>query len=389
MRFKIILVALFTLAATIGISIRLSAERQEATKARLEANLRAAGLKSERPIDHVDRKNPPRLVVSESDYDFGDVSAQADVRHTFTLRNAGPGVLRLKIIERSCTCIAGSLDRDELPPGEEAHLELAVKNEASLEAQVVQGVTIETNDPTQPHIALRLLGRLRRQVWADRDAAVFRDMAPGETRTVPVEILSDWPEGITLGSVRAFPAEVVCEATPIDSASLDQHNAKSGLVLNITCPPKVTDLWGANVVATFQRKGSDEQEEYYLNLEGNRLGRIGVYGMPLDDLGRMKIGNVSRRGHTIQYTVKARGEVKRLVPRAITTTPEFVEATLTPLETAEETGLHRLTLVIPAEAPEGSFQGVNAGSLRLEFENDYPTLNFKLEFAVTNDRAGR
>jgi hypothetical protein len=265
-------------------------------------------------------------------------------------------------------------------------LELAVKNDKAEEATVVQGVTLETNDPQQPRVALRLLGHMRREVWVDRPVVSFRDLQPQEMRTVPVRIFSSWPEGFTLSQVTARPSELQVETSPLDPADLSAAEADSGLLLHVTCPLEVNDLLWSKITVRMKRNNSDQEEEYHLDVRGNRLGLLGVFGEPLDELGRIKLGNLQQGiEKTVSYSLKARGTNKVLRALQVRVTPAFLDVGIKPAEQAAANGLHQLVVTVPGDVPEGSYQGSQAGQIEIDFADEYPSLVFKVEFAVVND----
>jgi len=376
-----------SLAASVAAFV--STDRQRERTKRLQESLRQAGVQVNAESDEPPAGIPGKLALSETDYDFGRVSPQAKVKHAFEIRNDGAGILTLKVAERSCTCILGQLKRDKLAPGETTTLELALKSEGK-EGQIVQGVTLETNDPDRRFISLRLLGELRQEVWADQSSVSFIDLAPGEVRTVPIHIYSVWPEGFSVDDVTSRPAKLQAEWVPMNDAALQTAEAASGVVLNVTCPAQVHDFFLGRLSLKVRRNDSQQVEQYSFDVDGNRLGLIGVFGEPLDELGRMKAGNIERgAGRTIVYSVKARGRDKKLKLKNLRRWPEFLDVQIQPTTSVSQSGLHKLIVTIPAGAPEGSYQGVDAGKIELDFEGEYPGLVFKVEFAVVEEANDR
>lgn len=362
----------------------VAADHKQAQQRKLGENLVRAGLS---PEDAPSEPLPAAgtIEIDHTDYDFGATSLQAKVAHVFTIRNVGTGELRLKIQERSCTCILGELKDDVLQPGETTEMELTADSQG-IERRVVQGVTLETSDPERPSVALRLIGHFRREVWSDRSTIHFQGLLPGEERTIDVPVYSEWPEGFSVEKSESRPADIRMSVLPLDAAALNAAQAASGVLLKITCPAGVKDFLGGNLTCQLRRNGSSQEETYSFGIEGDRLGLIGVFGPDIDELGRIQLGNIDQfKGKTVSLTIKARGQARQLPATGIRTSPDFVQAELQPLDKVAERGLHRLVITIPPHAPQASFQGEDAGRIEIEFAQEYPSLSLKLEFAVVSD----
>lgn len=374
------------LSTVVGLAVLvlfISSEKRQARNKQLQENLRLAGLKEE--VALVASGPPPKIVLPEHQFDFGRVSPQASVSHRFEIRNEGEGTLRIKVAERSCTCVVGTLEKDTLVPGESTYLELSLRNEGK-EAQVAQGARLETNDPEQKFVDIRLVGDLRRELWAESSVVDFTGLLPGEVRTKHICLYSKWPEGFEIHNIIPHPSQLKVETMPLSSEEVESQQAASGVELSITCPAEVHDFFAGSLSINVRRNGTKHDEDYFFEVHGERLGLIGILGTSIDELGEIKAGNVEYGvGRTLTFSMVARGKEKQLVVKKVQATPAFVEVAIKPSANFAESGLHTLTINIPPNSPEGSFQGKSAGKIEIEFEGEYPKLVFKLEFAVVND----
>ncbi len=92
---------------------------------------------------------PPQLVISEEEWDFGQVEANAKPSHTFILTNEGGKTLYIDRIRASCGCIASSLSTDKILPGKSAELSVSFDTKG-YEGNVGKAFFIESNDEKSP-----------------------------------------------------------------------------------------------------------------------------------------------------------------------------------------------------------------------------------------------
>ena len=64
------------------------------------------------------RPGSPRLVVNESEYDFGRAELGTVVSHAFHLKNAGDAPLKIDRVSASCGCTVPQLESTNIMPGE-------------------------------------------------------------------------------------------------------------------------------------------------------------------------------------------------------------------------------------------------------------------------------
>ena len=107
-------------------------------------------------------ENRPRLAVDEADFDFGTVERGATVAHTFRLPNRGTANLHIDHVKSSCGCTAAVLSERVIPPSAEGRVAVTLDT-ARLAGRTTKTVTVYTDDPDAPVVALSLIG----QVTAD------------------------------------------------------------------------------------------------------------------------------------------------------------------------------------------------------------------------------
>ena len=100
----------------------------------------------------------PRLVVDQLVWNFDSVTNRSEVAHTFTLRNVGNADVEIQKVVSGCdACLRSVVDKERLAPHESAllHCRLDLR---SLRGPVARTVSVYSNDPERPVLALGLSG---------------------------------------------------------------------------------------------------------------------------------------------------------------------------------------------------------------------------------------
>ena len=106
----------------------------------------------------------PRIAVSDSVWDFGEITATFRVGHVFRIKNVGDVPLLIQRVESSCGCAVATLEDKAVEPGKEALLRVTI-NAGNLApgVQSEKTVTLTCNDPREPVKTLTLRARLSYQ----------------------------------------------------------------------------------------------------------------------------------------------------------------------------------------------------------------------------------
>jgi len=106
----------------------------------------------------------PRIAVSDSVWDFGDITATFRVGHVFKIKNVGDAPLLIQRVETSCGCAVASLADSAIEPGGEASLRVTLNAENLAPGILAEKtVTLTCNDPQGPVKTLALRARLSYQ----------------------------------------------------------------------------------------------------------------------------------------------------------------------------------------------------------------------------------
>lgn len=102
-------------------------------------------------------KSPEALLLDETVV-IKEAERDRPTRFNISLKNAGPGVLRLKNLSSTCDCVAfGRGDNFTVPPGGQKEFKLVYRPRNV--GQAKETVTILTNDPAKP--ALKVVVRAK------------------------------------------------------------------------------------------------------------------------------------------------------------------------------------------------------------------------------------
>ena len=91
----------------------------------------------------------PKLIIQQSEYDFGDIKQGEKVSHVFVLTNTGGDLLTITNVRPSCGCTAALPEKNKLAPGESTNLKVTF-NSSGRSGKQKKLVTITSNDPENP-----------------------------------------------------------------------------------------------------------------------------------------------------------------------------------------------------------------------------------------------
>jgi len=136
-------------------------------------------------------KIPPKLVLSEEEWDFGQVEANAKPTHNFILTNDGGKTLYVDRVRVSCGCIKTSLFTDEIPSGKSTELSVTFDT-TGFEGTISKTIYIKTNDEKEPEKKIRVtvnVGHLTKpKIKISKDLWELGLISEGDIRTFQGEI---------------------------------------------------------------------------------------------------------------------------------------------------------------------------------------------------------
>ncbi len=165
----------------------------------------------------------PWLEFSENGFDFGYCHQQAEVAHTFWIRSTGTDSLKILKITPGCGCTKAPLDKEIIPPGDSARLEI-IFSTRRYDGPVTKNPRVLANDGLPDH---RL--EIATVVVADADSAwplvvepMSLDLAVGAGK-----VRTEKPFTITNVSERDYAIRLVAYPDDLLKVSLPSR-VKSG-----------------------------------------------------------------------------------------------------------------------------------------------------------------
>jgi hypothetical protein len=98
----------------------------------------------------------PHAAVAETAFDFGKITEDRPLTHTFVIRNTGAAPLQIEDVDPDCACTVPKYDKT-IPPGSEGGLTLTIKP-FSVIHQFKKETKVRLNDPDRPMLVLTMTG---------------------------------------------------------------------------------------------------------------------------------------------------------------------------------------------------------------------------------------
>ena len=150
---------------------------------------------------------PPQLVISEKEWDYGQVEANAKPIHNFILTNEGGKTLYIDRVRVSCGCIKTSLSTDEIPSGKSTELSVTFDT-TGYEGTVGKAIYIKTNDEKEPEKKIMVkvdVGHLSKpKIKVSKDLWALGLLSEGEISTLKGEIENIGDADLTIDDLVIF-----------------------------------------------------------------------------------------------------------------------------------------------------------------------------------------
>jgi len=127
----------------------------------------------------------PKVVIDEPVYEHGQVSQGEEVRHDFIIRNEGNADLEIVEVRPTCGCTVADYDKT-IPPGGSGKVHVVVDT-TGFDGGIAKGLTVLTNDPQMPRLALTVKANIEPAVFLRPGFARFiqpKDSKPGEVEQI-------------------------------------------------------------------------------------------------------------------------------------------------------------------------------------------------------------
>lgn len=294
---------------------------------------------------------PPRVLLPETEHDFGAVELNAEVVHRFKVRNVGSAPLTLRLGESTCRCTTGDVPAEPIAPGEESEISVRFLEDRHF-GPFRQHAEIHTNDPRQPRFTLAISGIVKAELACDPERMDFSEAVPGLPTARSMIIYSQtWPE-FYLEFERVEPAGVEYEISPASEEVLRRWDAVSGYRVGVRIPG---ELANAKLTGELELRvvSPAAEEPRTLTIP---LAAVFPAGIEIDspylgggrvlDFGRIPQGKRA----AVELPVRTRELRRPLAIKEAIVDPEHLRVYLLPDPAVE--GSFRLTIEVPGSSPQ-------------------------------------
>jgi hypothetical protein len=98
----------------------------------------------------------PQAAVPETAFDFGKITEDRPLTHTFVIKNTGTAPLNIEDVDPDCACTVPKYDKS-IPPGSQGVITLTIKP-FSVIHRFKKETKVRLNDPDQPLLVLTVTG---------------------------------------------------------------------------------------------------------------------------------------------------------------------------------------------------------------------------------------
>jgi hypothetical protein len=184
----------------------------------MEAKMREKGVQPEQktpeaPIQPI--SGPPGAITFDQlKVDFGAISDDNAVNHTFKFTNTGTGTLQFTAQPRgSCSCTVPQLEKMTYAPGEAGEIKMSFNPKGKPAGKSNTTVTVQTNDPSNPNITLEVETTIKPILRTDPTMVQAGSLQRGQAFPQKVAVLSRKAD-LTVMSVNPSSPRIVAKQLP-------------------------------------------------------------------------------------------------------------------------------------------------------------------------------
>jgi len=325
----------------------------------------------------------PQVQAEETTFNFGTMDPLTMGRHEFVVRNSGSAPLKLQVGPTTCKCTVSGLAKNEIPPGDFTTATLEWNTGRDL--QYSHAGTILTNDPLRKSIELRVQGKVRMLIGADREELLIERMEPDQPAVIDTLLYSQLWDAFSVPQLESRTAGLAWEVAPVDPSSAQHLGAKSVCRLRLTVPGSLPQGdFQDSLRLTIQPSGEGASPHYLdLPLRGAVLRRLAFYGAAIDSRGVVDFGNVLEgMGKRVKLLAKVRDTSPDISAAHVEASPTFLKTELA-LRSEGQAGLYELTIELPDDVPPCQYNSSPIGRVRIDTHHPrIGTVELLVKFAV-------
>jgi len=194
----------------------------------------------------------PKIVIEPMEYDFGETTQGAVVKHTFVVKNMGDAPLEITA-RPSCGCVTPYFDK-VIEPGKEGKIEAELRTAGFRGAQI-KTIQVTSNDPDNPNLTLRLTTTIRVAIEVKPSEQIPIVLKTDAPTVQEAEIVSNTDEPLEVQEVR-----VNVPFARAETQKIDDKRTKVIITVSPDAPP------GRNAILVTARTNSSAMPQVNIAL---------------------------------------------------------------------------------------------------------------------------
>ena len=147
----------------------------------------------------------PKLVIQETNFDFGAINAGSKVKHEFAFRNEGDADLVVQRIVSPCGCTVANSSSNGVIAAKSAGTFNVEFDSTGFAGEKYKPITVYSNDPDRPTLQLSIKAKVNPEVEVSPQNILFGDVVKSRG-SLDQQVTISIPAGskASIGDVRAF-----------------------------------------------------------------------------------------------------------------------------------------------------------------------------------------
>lgn len=176
----------------------------------------------------------PDIFFDHKTHDFGTVTRDQIIEHSFPFRNIGNDTLKILFIETMCICATAHASRREIRPGESAEIIAKLEAFKYPGIEVRKTLRVSTNDPDEPAVALTIMATVVDVARIEPEQIFLPNLRAGQPASAEARIIQEGPRDLTI-------REILVSSPMISVDTLPLEGEQEGYLLTITISPEMPE----------------------------------------------------------------------------------------------------------------------------------------------------
>lgn len=240
----------------------------------------------------------PRIFCEEPNFDFGTVTSQNPVEHTFVFKNTGDTTLEISSVRPACGCTVADVTEKVVPPGGESRMtaRLTLQGRSGHQSKAI---TINSNDPENPQYRVNMSGNVQQDLVIAPDRLIYGQMGPGQEAELFIELTGHTQDAFTVLKIETTDARLIATSEVIEEGKRHRISAK------LTAPDQVGPMNAVVRITTDHPTRPSIDIPVAANVVGELIYAPSEISLPAtSDGAAMTRYVVIRKGSAAQFEIK-------------------------------------------------------------------------------------